>query len=60
MKRVAVIGGGMAGLAAAYYLQTGAAAAGASIEWELFEQGPRLGGKVVTDRVDGYVIEGAD
>lgn len=58
MKRVAVIGGGMAGLAAAYYLQTGAAAAGASIEWELFEQGPRLGGKVVTDRIDGYVIEG--
>ncbi|HTP11125.1 MAG TPA: protoporphyrinogen oxidase [Anaerolineae bacterium] len=54
MKRVIVVGGGIAGLAAAYRLMK--AASGAHIT--LIESADRLGGKVVTDRVDGFVIEG--
>ena len=58
MKQVAIIGGGMAGLAAAHYLQQGARAQGIDVEWRLFEQRDRLGGKVITDHEQGFVIEG--
>ena len=54
MKRIAIIGGGMAGLAAAHHLQHHAG----DVDWQLYEQAPRLGGKVVTDHVDGFTIEG--
>ncbi|HET7377495.1 MAG TPA: protoporphyrinogen oxidase, partial [Anaerolineae bacterium] len=54
MKRVVIIGGGIAGMTAAYRLkQTGSNAA-----ITLIESDQRLGGKIVTDRVDGFVIEG--
>jgi len=56
-RRVAVIGGGMAGLAAAYELER-ARAGGRSIDWLLFEKDRRLGGKVHTERVDDFVVEG--
>lgn len=52
MKRVAVIGGGLSGLSAAYQLTRNAGA-----EFELFEASPRLGGIVETMRKDGFVIE---
>ena len=42
----------MAGMAAAHYLNK------SGLDWTLFEQGDRLGGKVVTDRTDGFLIEG--
>lgn len=54
MKRVAVIGGGMAGLAAAYELSRKEPA----VDWHLFEQSDRLGGKIITEHVDGFTIEG--
>ena len=54
--RVAIIGGGFAGLAAAYELQL-ARRAGAPVEYELFEAGPRLGGVISSSLVDGTVIE---
>jgi oxygen-dependent protoporphyrinogen oxidase len=52
--RVAVIGGGIAGLAAAHRLM---GALGAD-EVLLLEADDRLGGKITTERTDGYVIEG--
>lgn len=52
MKRVAVIGGGLSGLSAAYQL-----ARTAKAEFELFEASSRLGGNVETLCQDGFVIE---
>ncbi len=54
--RVAIIGGGIAGLAAAYELEL-ARRAGVPIEYELFEAGPRLGGVISSSVVAGTVIE---
>lgn len=51
---VLVIGGGIAGLAAAHRV----AEAGHGGGLVLVEREPRLGGKVATERVDGFVIEG--
>jgi oxygen-dependent protoporphyrinogen oxidase len=51
VKRVAIIGGGTAGLAAAYELEK-QRLAGAAIEWELYEASARLGGLLSTTRVD--------
>src|SRR5258708_39292016 len=49
---VAVVGAGLAGLAAAWELQ----AAGA--ETILLDAGRRPGGMIVTERRDGFVVEG--
>ncbi len=54
MKRVIIVGGGIAGLAAAY--RTLKMTPEAQIT--LIESADRLGGKIVTDRVGGFVIEG--
>ena len=56
VRRIAVIGGGIAGLAAAYTLAR-ARQAGAPVEEMLFEANPWLGGVVRTETVDGFVIE---
>ncbi len=48
---VAVIGGGITGLAAAYELHRRA------IPFTLFERSPRLGGVIRTDQVDGFTID---
>ncbi len=56
--RVAVVGGGVAGLSAAYNLQEGARSAGIPLECTLIERDTRLGGKVVTGHVDGFTVEG--
>jgi oxygen-dependent protoporphyrinogen oxidase len=52
--KIAVVGGGITGLAAAYRLQT--LLPGAAIT--LFERESRLGGKLLTEHVDGFVMEG--
>ena len=49
MKRIAVIGGGIAGLSAAYELEK-ARKAGVPIDWHLYEATKRLGGTVQTTR----------
>jgi len=54
--RIAIIGGGIAGLAAAYELEK-ARAAGAAVEYTLFEERPRLGGSMASEIVDGAVLE---
>jgi len=56
--RVAVIGGGIAGLAAANRLLELAAARGIPVALTLLEARARLGGTIATERTDGFVIEG--
>jgi len=60
LPRVAVIGGGMAGLAAARVLEDACTSGSpqSTADWVLFERDQRLGGKVQTVRRDGFVIEG--
>ncbi|HEX3155285.1 MAG TPA: protoporphyrinogen oxidase [Candidatus Angelobacter sp.] len=56
MKRIAIIGGGIAGVSAAFYLEK-ARRAGANLQWILFEKSERLGGVIQTEQRDGFVIE---
>jgi oxygen-dependent protoporphyrinogen oxidase len=56
MRRIAIIGGGISGLSAAFYLQQHRLR-GAALEFVLFEGGPRLGGSLLTERADGCLIE---
>jgi protoporphyrinogen/coproporphyrinogen III oxidase len=52
MKRIAIIGGGIAGITAAYEL-----AKSPNVETTLYESSPRLGGIVETVREGGFTIE---
>jgi oxygen-dependent protoporphyrinogen oxidase len=54
--RIAIIGGGIAGLSAAYELEK-ARAAGAAVEYTLFEARERLGGSLSSEMVNGAVLE---
>jgi oxygen-dependent protoporphyrinogen oxidase len=54
--RTAIVGGGIAGLAAAFELEK-ARAAGAHLEYTLFEARARLGGSLASEIVDGAVLE---
>jgi oxygen-dependent protoporphyrinogen oxidase len=56
MKRIAIIGGGISGLSAAFALEK-QRGAGTPIWYELFEASPRLGGVLFTEEVDGCQIE---
>ncbi|HXJ94575.1 MAG TPA: protoporphyrinogen oxidase [Terriglobia bacterium] len=56
LRRIIVVGGGMAGLTAAYRLGQ-ARRHGAPVDECLIEASSRLGGVVQTDRADGCVIE---
>jgi len=63
MKRVIVVGGGVAGLGAAYKIRR-AADAGHDVEFVLVEKDDRLGGKLLTRHVEDpegagrYVVDG--
>jgi oxygen-dependent protoporphyrinogen oxidase len=54
--KTAIIGGGIAGLAAAYELEK-ARAAGAPVEYTLFESSSKLGGVLASEIVNGAVLE---
>jgi oxygen-dependent protoporphyrinogen oxidase len=56
MKRVAIIGGGISGLSAAFAFEE-KRRAGVEVEYALYEQRARFGGVLVTDHVDGCIIE---
>ncbi len=56
-RRVAVVGGGVTGLVAAFRLAE-AAEKDAQLFIHLLEASDRLGGKIVTERVDGFLVEG--
>ena len=61
---LAIVGGGISGLAAAYEAvriarkEGGQSGRAASPNIALFEAAPRLGGKITTHRRDGFVVEG--
>jgi len=55
---IAIVGGGIAGLATAYYVQREAQQAGLRLRYSLVESAPSFGGKIVTDVQDGFTIEG--
>src|SRR6202451_1768725 len=56
MKRIAIIGGGISGLSAAFTLEKHRRA-GAPLEYVVYESTSRLGGVLVTERVDGCLVE---
>jgi oxygen-dependent protoporphyrinogen oxidase len=56
MKRVAIIGGGISGLSAAFYLDR-QRRAGAELAFTLFEAGPRFGGVLRTESAEGCMVE---
>jgi oxygen-dependent protoporphyrinogen oxidase len=59
--RLAVIGGGISGLAAAHHALELAEKSRQTVEVELFEAGPRLGGVICTERIGDCLVElGAD
>lgn len=56
--QLVIIGGGISGLAAGYYALRRAEAEGRALRLILLEAGPAWGGKIATQRIDGFVIEG--
>lgn len=57
-RKVVVVGGGIAGLSAAYYLQQEGKAKNAALSITLVDANPKLGGKILTEKVDGFTVEG--
>lgn len=57
-RRVVVIGGGITGLAAAHRVIELASESGMAVELVLLEASGRLGGTILTQRRDGFLIEG--
>ena len=57
MKRVAIIGGGIAGLAAAHRVAELAKEKSLSIELTLLEATERLGGAIATERIGDFLVE---
>lgn len=61
LLRLAVVGGGISGLAAAHRAIELAKEASTNVRVELFEAGSRLGGVIHTEQIDGCIAElGAD
>src|SRR6266851_1291740 len=59
--KLAIVGGGIAGLAAAHRACELAREGGLDLELSLFEASDRLGGTIQTERRDGFLVEcGAD
>ncbi|MDO3412334.1 protoporphyrinogen oxidase [Saccharibacillus sp. CPCC 101409] len=56
-RRVVVLGGGISGLSAAYYLNKQAKEQGVPVEITLVERSERLGGKLRTERRGDFLIE---
>lgn len=55
-KRIAIVGGGISGLSAAYALAH-KRRAGVAVDYVLYESSSRLGGVLVSDRVGGCLVE---
>jgi oxygen-dependent protoporphyrinogen oxidase len=56
-RRIAVIGGGIAGLAAAYELNRQARERKLSLSLDIYESRDRLGGVILTEREGDYVLD---
>jgi protoporphyrinogen/coproporphyrinogen III oxidase len=57
MTRIAIIGGGISGLAAAFALDEHRRNASAAVDYVLYESSPRLGGVLRTEHIDGCILE---
>jgi oxygen-dependent protoporphyrinogen oxidase len=57
VKRIAIIGGGIAGLSAAWSLEK-ARRTGRPVEYSLFEAAGFLGGVIRSENIDGCIVEG--
>ncbi|SDI75364.1 protoporphyrinogen oxidase [Alteribacillus bidgolensis] len=55
--KVAIIGGGITGLTAAYYLQKETMSQNINMDYHLYESSSQLGGKIQTDYHNGFIIE---
>jgi oxygen-dependent protoporphyrinogen oxidase len=58
MKRLVIVGGGIAGLSAAYFALEKAKKMGEPVHLQLLDEMDRLGGCILTEKSDGFVIEG--
>jgi len=58
MPRIIIIGGGIAGLAAAVHLKAGAKSHGKTVDVLLIEKNGRIGGKILTEKHNGFLVEG--
>jgi oxygen-dependent protoporphyrinogen oxidase len=56
-RRIAVVGGGITGLAAAHAAVSRAREGGRSVDVVVVERSPRFGGNLVTERVDGFLLD---
>jgi protoporphyrinogen/coproporphyrinogen III oxidase len=56
MTRIAIVGGGISGLAAAFELEQ-LRRGGRDVAYLLYERSPRLGGVLRTEHIDGCVVE---
>jgi oxygen-dependent protoporphyrinogen oxidase len=59
LQQVVIVGGGISGLSAAYFLEKHAAEEGGKdLSIHLMERRDRLGGVILTERTDGFLLEG--
>jgi len=58
LQQAIIVGGGISGLSAAYFLEKYAVEAGLDISIHLMESRARLGGVIVSERLDGFLLEG--
>jgi oxygen-dependent protoporphyrinogen oxidase len=56
-RRLVVVGGGITGLAAAHAALGRARARGSAVSVTLLEASPRLGGNLITERKDGFLLD---
>lgn len=55
---VAIIGAGITGLSAAFHLQAHGRAKGIAVEFLVLEKARRLGGTILTESVEDFIVEG--
>ena len=55
---IVIVGGGISGLAAAYYLEKAARQENIPLQTTVVEKESLLGGKIATQRQDGFIFEG--
>jgi len=56
-SRVVVVGGGISGLSAAWFLATESEKVDVDVEVTLVEAAPRIGGTLGTETIDGFIFE---